>query len=99
MSKEAHFIPEGLIGDIHIFFNKRDVLKRESLNDRRIYRIQNSGILKTHFKKNTGYTNNISSDLEFYYVKNGRKRELPLVIDLLNVQCELDSNTIIVYEY
>src|SRR5699024_6655276 len=70
--KELYLIPEGYVGKVVVFFNQADGEKHEYENDRRVYRIPETGILFTQLKDEQGIINQ-----EYYYVSpNGQRRKL-----------------------
>lgn len=62
-------IPEGYTGPVVIIFNQSDGTPVKYEDNKRVYEIPKSGILKTQFSKNTGFQIN-----EFYYVSDKGKR-------------------------
>lgn len=52
--KEIFLLPEGLRGQIIVFFDQADGQEMTYDGDSRVYRIPPSGILKSQFKKNGG---------------------------------------------
>ena len=52
--KEIYLLPEGLYGQIIVFFDQDDGQEMEYEGDTRVYKIPSSGILKTQFPKNGG---------------------------------------------
>lgn len=63
--KEIYLIPEGFWGTMVIYFDQPDGEEIQYENDARLYRIPNSGYLKTKFSKNGGCKNN--DRINFYY--------------------------------
>ena len=70
--KELYLIPEGYVGKVVVIFNQADGEKPEYENDRRVYRIPETGVLFTQLKDEQGIINQ-----EYYYVsQNGQRRKL-----------------------
>lgn len=71
---ETFLIPEGLTGNIIIYYNDSTGEKKSYLDKRRIYKIPKTQILKTQFGINDGWL-----DQQFYYIfENGNKKEILL---------------------
>mgnify|MGYP003641065344 CR=1 FL=1 len=69
-------IPEGYEGTVLIIFNQEDGMPKEYEDDKRIYRIPESGVLRTQFEPNYG----IQNHLFFYVDGNGERTEIPFVM-------------------
>jgi len=70
--KETYLIPEGYKGTVLVIFNQPDGEKPEHEDDRRIYRIPQTGILFTQLKDEQGIINQ-----EYFYISpSGQKRKL-----------------------
>jgi hypothetical protein len=70
--KELYLIPEGYVGRVIVIFNQTDGEKPEYENDRRVYRIPETGVLFTQLKDEQGIINQ-----EYYYVSpNGQRQKL-----------------------
>jgi len=66
--REIYLIPKNYIGKIEIYFDQTDGSKIEYEDNIRVYRIPESGILKTQFQFNTGtYYKDCRT---YYYVDN-----------------------------
>lgn len=98
MAPEKHILPYGYIGKVFILFNQDEGCEVEYENNTRVYRISESGILRTQFKKNIGWID-ASENLEFYYQKDDSL--IPINNSFLgkNGSGKLDSNSIVVFEY
>ena len=99
MTPETHFLPDGYTGKVYIFFNQSEGRAREYDENARVYRIPKSGILRSKFKPNSGWIDS-KEGLNFYYDKENsfnllEKFNIPEIDDTAN----LDSNTVIVYDY
>jgi hypothetical protein len=69
-------IPEGYQGTILIIFNQKDGAPKEYEGNNRIYRIPESGVLKTQFKPDYGVQKN-----KFFYLNDeGERKEIPFVM-------------------
>ncbi|MBL7691384.1 MAG: hypothetical protein JNM41_07310 [Flavipsychrobacter sp.] len=71
--KQTTLIPKDYIGKVAILYNQKDGQKEEHLNDRRIYRIPNCGILKTQFtlREHLSWAlHEIDSDVVFIRIDN-----------------------------
>ncbi len=69
-------IPEGYEGAVIIIFNQEDGAPKEYEGDKRVYRIPESGVLRTQFEPNYGIQNH-----QFFYVdNNGERTEIPFVM-------------------
>ncbi len=72
----VRLIPEGYVGPVLIIFNQKDGEPKDYEGGKRIYRIPESGVLKTQFGPNYGVQNH-----QFFYVdKNGDRTEIPFVV-------------------
>lgn len=100
MTPEIHYIPEGYIGKIYIFFNDKSGKKKEKYGNSRVYRIPETGILRTQFRENLGWID-ADNDLLFYYITMGgdtitRIRKFTTIIES---GAPIDSNQIVVIEF
>lgn len=71
--KEVYLLPEGFWGTMIIYFDQADGQKIQYEDDARVYRIPESGYLKTQFPKNGGCKNN--DRIHFYFVDSLGSRE------------------------
>lgn len=70
--KETYLIPDGYIGTVFVVFNQPDGEEPEYENDRRIYRIPQTGVLFTQLKDEQGIINQ-----EYFYISpSGQRRKL-----------------------
>ena len=70
--KETYLIPEGYKGTVLVIFNQLNGEKPEYEDDRRIYRIPQTGVLFTQLKDEQGIINQ-----EYFYISpNGQRRKL-----------------------
>lgn len=79
--QEIYLIPEGFRGKIVVFFDQEDGQEKHYDNYARVYRIPESGYLKSQFPKNGGCMND--NRIRFYY-KDGNEigEELDYFLDL-----------------
>lgn len=63
--KEIYLLPEGFGGELIVYFDQPDGQEIQYEDDARVYRIPNSGYLKTRFPKNGGCMNN--NRIQFFY--------------------------------
>jgi hypothetical protein len=69
---EIFLIPEKYVGEVIVVFDRKDGETVEFENDKRIYRIPQSGILFTKFEYNPGVINQ-----EYYFVDSlGKRHEI-----------------------
>jgi len=99
MTPERHILPNGYTGKVYIFFDQQEGRRTEYSQNSRVYRIPKSGVLRSKFKPNSGWIDS-KKDLNFYYDKEDslnqlKKFNIPEIDDTVN----LDSNTVIVYDY
>ncbi|GAA5031385.1 hypothetical protein GCM10011506_20900 [Marivirga lumbricoides] len=69
-------IPKGYEGPVLIIFNQSEGEPKEYENGKRIYRVPESGVLKTQFESNYGLQKH-----QFFYVDSlGNREEIPFII-------------------
>lgn len=96
---ETHILPFGYTGKVYIIFNQKDGLPKEYCqNGSRLYRIPKSGILKSKFKSNYGWID-AGEKINFYYRMNDSLILLNKLITEQELNENLDSNRIVVFEY
>ncbi len=98
MASETHILPKGFIGQVHIYFNQSNGKEIEYNGKSRIYRIPKSGILKTKFISNSGWIDS-KEYLNFFYGNTDSTNLLHKYISSRDSIENIDSNTIIVFEY
>ncbi|WP_306352568.1 DUF6843 domain-containing protein [Flavobacterium sp. '19STA2R22 D10 B1'] len=77
----VYILPENYKGYIIVVYNQKNGTPTLYENDKRIYRIPPSGILKTQFDADYGW----SEFPEFYYEKISSNNKLPLKFDFKEV--------------
>lgn len=82
-------IPSGYSGYIVIFFNQQEGREKEYVENHRLYRIPNNGILKTQFSANNGW----SQLPNFYKDTIDTNSLIPFALTLEN----LDQEEIVAY--
>lgn len=86
--KEIYILPKDYTGYIVLIFNQEDGAEKKYEGDKRVYEIPSSGILKTQFKPNSGW----SEFSEFYY-ENSNSKKIPYTYEFK----ELNADSIFVY--
>lgn len=89
--KEIYLLPQDFKGIVMVFFNQDDGSPCEYEGDARLYKIPQTGLLKSQFKKNGGCMTD--HRIRFFYPDSvtGRK-ELLYFMDIENNQIPLDEN-------
>lgn len=98
MVSETHILPNRYTGKVYIFFNQDEGYEAEYESNARIYRIPKSGILRTQFKPNSGWIDS-KKYLNFYYEVDDSLIPLNKFISGRDSLVNLDSNSIVVFEY
>jgi hypothetical protein len=99
MNAETHILPADYIGMVYIIFNQKDGYPKNYGNGRsRLYTIPKSGVLKTQFKGNFGWID-AGENINFYCSKNDSLIKLQKLITEREVNSDLDSNQVVVFEY
>ncbi|RXK59237.1 hypothetical protein ESA94_13935 [Lacibacter luteus] len=71
---ETFLIPQGLTGNITIYYNESTGERKNYMDNRRVYNIPQNHVLNTQFEVNNGWL-----DQKFYYVlESGNKKEISL---------------------
>ncbi|MDG1697977.1 MAG: lipoprotein [Polaribacter sp.] len=86
--KEIYILPKDYTGYIILIFNQENGAEKKYEEDKRVYDIPSSGILKTQFKPNFGW----SEFSEFYY-ENSNSKKIPYTYEFK----ELNADSIVVY--
>ena len=86
--KEIYLLPKDYTGYIILVFNQEDGVEKKYKEDKRVYEIPSSGILKTQFKPNSGW----SEFSEFYY-ENSNSKKIPYTYEFK----DLNTDSIVVY--
>lgn len=89
-------IPEGYTGTIKIWFNQNNGIEEKYEGEKRVYEIQENGILKTKFRSQSGY-----HFPEYYYVsKSGKRTKIQPILNLdKNVLDTIDKNKVYAYRF
>lgn len=77
----VYILPEGYTGYVVVLYNQADGVEEKYEGDKRVYEIPSSGILKTKFKADYGW----SEFPEFYYGKIDESNRIPYVYDFEQV--------------
>ena len=70
-------LPENYVGHVIILYNQSDGLEKKYEGNKRVYEIPTSGVLKTKFVADYGWT----EFPEFYYGKIQDDRKIPLIVE------------------
>ncbi|MGY0408754.1 MAG: DUF6843 domain-containing protein [Polaribacter sp.] len=86
--KEIYLLPKDYTGYIVLIFNQEDGAEKKYEGDKRVYEIPSSGILKTQFKPNSGW-----SELSEFYYENSNSKKIPYTYEFK----ELKADSVVVY--
>jgi hypothetical protein len=92
--REVYLLPPGFHGRIIVFFNQMDGAAQEFDSGARVYRIPESGYLKSRFAKNGGCMNN--HRIRFFYADStGQRTPLIYFLDFEGEKVGPDENYVV----
>jgi hypothetical protein len=86
--EEIYILPKNYTGYVILIYNQEDGAEKKYMDDKRVYEIPSSGILRTQFEPNTGW----AEFSEFYY-ENINSKKIPYTYEFE----ELDDNNVVAY--
>lgn len=88
--QEIYLLPKGYTGLVLIILNQKDGSPKKYEGKARVYEIPETGILKTQFSSNEGWT-----ELpQFYYDRINKQNQIPVKIDYKDISLDEANATL-----
>lgn len=89
--QEIYLLPKGYTGHVLIILNQKDGAPKKYEGKARVYEIPETGVLKTQFSNNEGWT----EFPQFYYDRIDKQNQIPVKVDYKDISLDEVNATLV----